>query len=101
VALKDGWVRYWHKGELLPLPADLEAALNETRRQLAEANHRANAETHRANVETHRADAETHRADSETHRADVEHKARLAAEQELATLRSRIEQMQSENRPPA
>jgi hypothetical protein len=87
VALKDGWIRYWHQGELLPLPADLEAALNETRRQLAAA--------------THRADSEAHRADSEAHRADSEYKARLAAEQELALLRVRIEQLRSQQQPPA
>lgn len=28
VALLDGWVRYWFRGELLPLPADLLAALD-------------------------------------------------------------------------
>lgn len=48
VALLDSWVRYWHQGELLPLPADLQrdlnAALEELERQrqwTAEANHRA------------------------------------------------------------
>jgi Uma2 family endonuclease len=43
VALLDGWVRYWYKDELLPLPADLQRDLDETRRQLAEATHRADA----------------------------------------------------------
>jgi hypothetical protein len=41
VALLDGWVRYWFKGELLPLPADLQRDLDEARRQLAEATRRA------------------------------------------------------------
>jgi Uma2 family endonuclease len=41
VSLLDGWVRYWFKGELLPLPADLQRDLDETRRQLAEATRRA------------------------------------------------------------
>ncbi|HEY7424779.1 MAG TPA: Uma2 family endonuclease [Gemmataceae bacterium] len=41
VGLLDGWVRYWFKGELLPLPADLQRDLDEARRQLAEARHRA------------------------------------------------------------
>lgn len=35
VGLFDGWVRYWYQGELLPLPADLQRDLDETRRQLA------------------------------------------------------------------
>ncbi len=33
-ALLDDWVRFWHQGELLPLPADLQRDLDETRRQL-------------------------------------------------------------------
>ncbi len=41
VGLLDGWVRYWFKGELLPLPADLQRDLDEARRQLAEATRRA------------------------------------------------------------
>jgi Uma2 family endonuclease len=28
VGLLDGWVRYWHEGNLLPLPADLQRDLN-------------------------------------------------------------------------
>ena len=67
VGLLDGWVRYWFKGELLPLPADLQRDLDETRRQLAEA----------------------------TRRADAEHQARLNAEQEVARLRAENEQMRS------
>jgi Uma2 family endonuclease len=34
VALLDGWVRFWFRGELLPLPAQLQAELVETRRKL-------------------------------------------------------------------
>ena len=37
VALLDGWVRFWYRGELLPLPADLQRELGETRRQLLQA----------------------------------------------------------------
>jgi Uma2 family endonuclease len=35
IALRDGWVRYWHRGELLPLPADLQRDLEQARRQAA------------------------------------------------------------------
>jgi hypothetical protein len=31
-----GWMRYWLRGELLPLPAELQARLEETRRELAQ-----------------------------------------------------------------
>jgi hypothetical protein len=35
--LLDGWVRYWFRGELLPLPGDLLRQLTATRDQLAAA----------------------------------------------------------------
>jgi Uma2 family endonuclease len=41
LALLDNWVRYWHRGELLPLPADLQRDLDQARRQVAEATARA------------------------------------------------------------
>lgn len=34
VGLLDGWVRYWFRRELLPLPGDLLEQLNETKREL-------------------------------------------------------------------
>ncbi len=37
MALLDGWVRYWFRGELLPLPADLLRNLQETEQRLATA----------------------------------------------------------------
>ncbi|HUY36976.1 MAG TPA: Uma2 family endonuclease [Pirellulales bacterium] len=42
VALLDGWVRFWHRGEILPLPAEME-------RELEKANRRAESEQIRAN----------------------------------------------------
>lgn len=65
VALLDDWVRFWYKGELLPLPADLLRDLDETRRQLRKM----------------------------TRRAEEEKQARLTAEQELVRLRAELEQM--------
>ncbi len=41
VGLLDGWVRFWYKSKLLPLPADLQHALEETQRQLADMTSRA------------------------------------------------------------
>jgi Uma2 family endonuclease len=63
VALLDGWVRFWYKGELLPLPADLQ-------RSLIEAQQRAEAEKRRADAEAQRADTEARRADAEALRAE-------------------------------
>ncbi len=37
MAILDGWVRFWFRGELLPLPAELQHELDETRKQLADA----------------------------------------------------------------
>jgi len=34
LALLDGWVRYWYRGELIPLPAELQRDLDTTRQQL-------------------------------------------------------------------
>jgi Uma2 family endonuclease len=74
VALLDDWVRYWYKGELLPLPADLQRDLDQTRKQLR---------------------AMTRRAAQEAERAEQEYQARLAAEQELLRLRAELEQMRT------
>jgi len=88
VGLVDGWVRYWYKGELLPLPADLLRDLERTREELREQRKRADAETQRADAETQRADAEKGRADAEKGRAD-------AAEREMEQLRTQIEQLRA------
>jgi Uma2 family endonuclease len=47
-ALLDGWVRFWFEGELLPLPADLQRDLRETRRQLRQTEERAEQAEERA-----------------------------------------------------
>jgi Uma2 family endonuclease len=71
VGLLDGWVRYWFRGELLPLPAELQGDLDTSRR---------------------RADEEKRRADEEKRRADeLQHKLETA-EQELAKLRAHLNQ---------
>ena len=41
VAIRDGWVRFWHQGTLLALPADLQRELDHTREQLNEMTQRA------------------------------------------------------------
>ncbi|MBY0233128.1 MAG: hypothetical protein K2W96_27915 [Gemmataceae bacterium] len=37
VGLLDGWVRYWHRGELVPLPDELDAELEAARVAQADA----------------------------------------------------------------
>src|SRR5438552_1489905 len=74
VGLLDGWVRFWHKGQLLPLPADLERALEEAER--------------RADEEKRRADEEGRRADEAGQRAADLQRRLEEAERELAQLRA-------------
>jgi Uma2 family endonuclease len=78
LAMVDGWVRFWFRGDLVPLPGELLKQVNEFR-QLWE-------------QEKHRADEEKHRADEEKHRADEAEKRALAAEQDLVRLRALLDQ---------
>lgn len=73
VALLDGWVRYWFRGELLPLPGDLLRQLNATRDELTAAK----GELTAAKTELTAAKTEL----------DAERQARAALEAELARLR--------------
>ena len=68
MGLLDGWVRFWFRSELLPLPADLQRNLNQA---------------------LHRANEEKRRADDEKRRADELQRKLEAAEQELAEMRTR------------
>jgi Uma2 family endonuclease len=104
VAIHEGWMRFWFRGELLPLPAELQRELDDTRRRLAEESRRADEQTRRAEEEALRADEQARRAEAEALRADeqarraedlqqqvqAEREARQAAERELAELRARL-----------
>jgi Uma2 family endonuclease len=70
VALLDEWVRFWYKGRLLPLPADMQRELDAARQEAERANRRAR-------------DLER--------RLSEEQAARQAAEAELARLRGLLE----------
>jgi Uma2 family endonuclease len=48
VSLVDGWTRFWYKGRLLPLPAELDRELQETRAELDRERQRADGEKQRA-----------------------------------------------------
>ena len=67
-AILDGWVRFWFRGKLMPLPADLQ-------RELDAANRRANAANRRANTANRRADK---------------------AESEVAKLRAELERLRKQ-----
>jgi Uma2 family endonuclease len=86
VGLLDGWIRYWYQGQLLPLPADLQHALDE-------ALHRADEEKRRADELQRRADEEKRRADEEKRRADELQRRLEAVERGLS-------QPQPQGKPP-
>jgi Uma2 family endonuclease len=67
VGLLDGWVRFWHRGEILPLPAELDRELDLANR---------------------RAENEQQRADSEQQRANDLQRRLVEAERELARIRA-------------
>lgn len=69
LALHDGWVRFWYKGRLLPLPADMQRELTEV---------------------TERAFVEKQRADDLQKQLAAEQKARQDLQEELARLRARL-----------
>ncbi len=108
IGLRDGWVRFWHFGKLLPLPAELQRDLDQAAQAAAEAGRRAESEARRADAEARRADAEAHRADAEARRAADEARRadelqrRLEASQrDLAQLRaqSRVSQVPRNHGP--
>jgi len=86
MGLLDGWVRFWFRGELLPLPADLQRELDQTRVQLKKAQQRANKAEQRANK------AEQQLAE--------DRQARLDLEQQLAQLKARLAQLPEQPATP-
>jgi hypothetical protein len=80
VALLDGWVRFWYRGKLLPLPADLSRQLEAAEKQLQESE-RQKDEERRQKEQAQRELAE-------------QQQALRASESELATLRAEIERLQ-------
>ncbi len=87
VGLLHGWVRYWYRGELLPLPADLQREVDEARRRADDEKRLADDEKRRAEDEKRRADDEKRRADDEKRRADELQRRLEAAERELGQYR--------------
>jgi Uma2 family endonuclease len=90
MGLLNGWVRFWFRGELLPLPADLQSDLDQALRHADE-------EKRRADEEKRRADEEKRRADEEKRRADELKQQLEAAQRELDELRRRA----NNKKPPA
>ncbi|MCE9531243.1 MAG: Uma2 family endonuclease [Planctomycetes bacterium] len=83
VGLLNEWLRFWYKGEFLPLPGDMQRELDEIRHELA-------VQKRRSERETKRADQEKLRADEVEQAMNKEREARLTAERELEELRARL-----------
>ncbi len=108
VGLLKGWVRYWYRGELLPLPADLQRSLDEANRRAAEERRlREEAEGRARKAEelgrrveelARHAEEQARRAEEQARLAEKERQARLALEQRLAELQAQLEQRPA---PPA
>jgi Uma2 family endonuclease len=91
VALLDGWVRFWFRGELLPLPADLLRQVNETRQQRDEAQQQRDEAQQQLNQTQQQRDEAQQQRDEARRRAEEERRARVAAEAEAARLRAELE----------
>jgi Uma2 family endonuclease len=120
VGLLEGWVRFWHRGQLLELPGKLEEQMNEFRREAEEATRqaeearkkaererqakeraqqRANKEKERASKEKERADKEKERADREQNDKDEALRRAATAEEELTRLREMLARLQPKTDP--
>jgi Uma2 family endonuclease len=71
-AILDGWVRFWYRGELVPLPADLQRELDEKTRQLED---------------------KSRQLEDKTRQLEESERARLAVDEENARLRAEIAQL--------
>jgi Uma2 family endonuclease len=129
VALLGGWVRYWHRGELLPLPPELVRNLEKERRLRQQAERGREEAERRAELEQRRAEENAlrtaeekrgreqaeRRAEEQTRLAEEqarlaaeekrgreeERQARLALERRLAELEAQSRQRPSPPDPPA
>jgi Uma2 family endonuclease len=90
LGLLDGWVRFWFRGELLPLPGDLLQQMDQLRLRLRQAEQRTEqAEQRAVQAEQRMAQAEQRAAAAER-TAEAERQSRLALQAELQRLRAQL-----------
>lgn len=85
LGLLDGWLRYWHRGELLPLPAELQQDRDRLRGELAERNRELRQQ---ADVVQHLKELQAEQADQMTQvmsslRRQVEERAQRAGREDI------------------
>jgi len=100
VALLDGWVRYWHRGELLELPGQLEQQLEAERQRADQERQRADQERQRADQERQRADQAQTQFEEERQRRETAERHHTAAETELAQLRAELARLRAAKSAP-
>ncbi|MBI1916137.1 MAG: Uma2 family endonuclease [Planctomycetes bacterium] len=102
VGVLGGWTRFWFRGQLLPLPAELLQKLVEAEKRADDEKRRADDEKRRADDEKRRADDEKRRADEaekligeETRRADEEKRRADDAARQTEEERKRVADLQA------
>jgi Uma2 family endonuclease len=93
VALLDGWVRFWFRGELLPLPADLLRELEETRRSLRQTEERLEQTEERLEQTEERLEQSQEQLQEAQQLLASERQTRESVEAELARLRAELERL--------
>jgi Putative restriction endonuclease len=92
VGLLDGWARFWHEGELLPLPADLTQQLDDMQARLKQAQRQIKLEKKRADEEKKRAEEQKKRADEEKKGKRQKQRELKEAQEEIKRLRALLQQ---------
>ncbi len=92
-AILDDWVRFWFRGELQPLPAELMKRLAASERRREQADQRADDEQRRRAQAEQRADDEQRRRTQADQRADDEQRRRESMAIELAQLKAENERL--------
>lgn len=95
VGLLDGWARYWHQGELLPLPADLQQQLDNLKARLKSAQKQARQEKKRAEEEKRRADEAEKQVRRQQRQMKESQQRQAEAEEEIKRLRTLLERARS------
>jgi hypothetical protein len=90
VGLLNGWVRFWFRGELIPVPTELQQQINALTGQIRAENEARLAAEQRASTAEQRASTAERRATASEQIAESERQARIAVEAELARLREEL-----------
>jgi Uma2 family endonuclease len=94
IGLLEGWVRFWHRGELLELPATLQRTVNELKGRVRELEGAAERDRQRLKKLEETAERDKQRLKELEEAAETERKKRESTEAELVRLRLLLGQAQ-------